>query len=184
MSSYWEEFISLNDIGKKFHDANIKNVMSKYPEKASIFESFLKNPFSLMLYGNAGRGKTYATLAIIRALLKTRSFYDVRFQKAKTIDDTILEKSRNGENSSDYIRGLYNSNFLFIDDFGVDRANDRTSRDMYEIIDHRWANELPTIISTNLKPKEIGAFYGNRIESRLKEFKKLYFSGNDLRGIK
>ena len=179
--SRWEEFIELNNIGQRFHNVDIKDVLSKYPEKEKLIESFFKEHFSLMFYGPAGRGKTYATLALIRYLLKNHSVYSIRFLKAKIIDDTLTEKSQNFESSRDYLNVLCSTKFLFIDDFGIDKANNKTCIDMYEIIDARWANQLSTIISTNLKPSEIEKIYGERIASRLKSFQKLYFSGKDLR---
>jgi len=181
MKTSWELFLNENNIGSVFRNVKLQNVVNLHPEKEVYLRAFLKNPRSLLLYGAPGRGKSYTTLAIIKELLRTLDFHQIRFQKAKTIDDTILQKSMNNESCGSYTSVLCNATYLFIDDFGVDRSNDRTSRDMYEIIDSRWANQLPTIISTNLKPKEIETFYGERIASRLKSFQKLYFSGNDLR---
>lgn len=179
----WEKFIEINNIGKIFHNVDIEQVIFNKPLHSKILRNFILKPMSLILFGPPGRGKTYTTLALIRELLKKENPYSIRFIKAKSIDDIVMQKLQENLSSSCFVRSLCEGKYLAIDDFGIDKATPRVVTDLYEIIDYRWSNELPTIISTNLKEDEIISFYGERIGSRLNSYKKLFFGGKDLRNI-
>ena len=59
---------------------------------------------------------------------------------------------------------------LCIDDLGIKTTyNERERALMYNIIDHRYINGLPTIITTNLTPNEIKGLLGIRSYDRLTE---------------
>ena len=107
-----------------------------------------------------------------------------KFIKAKILDDEILKQTREWGSATYYLQTIKETGVLFIDDFGIDRGTERTERDYYDIIDGRWEEERPTIITTNLSPAQIENMYGQRIFSRLKDFKWIKFNGEDLRGGK
>ena len=178
----WKKFAELNNIGKRFHDISLEKVFANNPLHQEAIHLFFQKPHSMILHGFPGRGKTFTTLALIRKLLEKENPYSLRFIKAKTIDDTMLEFSLEKRNPANFLRVLRETKYLFIDDFGIDKATKRVVNDLYHIIDYRWENYLPTVISTNFKEDEILEHYGERIASRLKSYKKLFFGGSDLRG--
>jgi DNA replication protein DnaC len=177
----WTKFLEINKIGTRFHDVDIKKVLELIPHYRDSLELFLKKKNSLLLHGKPGRGKTYTSLAIIKLILEKENPFNIRFIKAKVIDDIALDYSLENKSPENFLRVIRESKYLFIDDFGVDKATDRVIKDLYHIIDYRWENCLPTVISTNLKNPEIEANYGERISSRLNNFDKIFFGGNDLR---
>ncbi|MBU1022958.1 hypothetical protein KKB99_01610, partial [bacterium] len=63
---------------------------------------------------------------------------------------------------------------LIIDDFGAEFSSkgDWTSAVWDKVINHRYANELPTILTTNLTYPEIISKYNERITDRLNECAK------------
>ena len=178
----WHKFIELNKIGKRFHDVSLENVFINNPIHQEKIISYFKKPYSIILHGQPGRGKTYTTLAMIRQLLEKENPYNLRFIKAKVIDDTTMQLIQDNKSPDSFLRVLRETKYLFIDDFGIDKATQRVVADLYYIIDYRWENCLSTVISTNLLKEEIASFYGERIDSRLKSYKELFFGGKDLRG--
>lgn len=176
----WAQFCQDNKIGAIYKDCKAQNLRS-FRQYA---ETFVLSPFSMLLTGDAGRGKTYYMLALIRGLLEnnwTRS--SIRFIRAFDLDEKVEEEVKRSGTANYFVGGLADQKFLFIDDFGVEKSKDRAERNYYQLLDQRLNNLMPTIISTNLKEEEILAVYGTRIDSRLKMCRKLVFTGEDLRTI-
>ena len=48
---------------------------------------------------------------------------------------------------------------LIIDDLGVEKLSDWLSDQFYQIIDHRWQNHKPMIITSNQSLDDLGAYY-------------------------
>lgn len=71
---------------------------------------------------------------------------------------------------------------LILDDFGINKMTDHTRQVLYMIIDTRYSNELPTLITTNLSLPEIYQI-DNRISSRITEMCgiKIQTTGKDWR---
>jgi hypothetical protein len=57
---------------------------------------------------------------------------------------------------------------LVLDDLGVEDASDRTNATLDDLINHRFENALPTVVTTNLSPKQFEARYGARIRDRVR----------------
>lgn len=179
----WDKFIEENDIGKRFHNVELSKTIMLHPSHKKELEDFIAKPLqSLFLFGPPGTGKTYALLALIKEIFKRKiPIYWIKFLNVKNLDEEILDKVRNYGTASSFISSLSQSMLLFIDDFGVDRLSERFIRDIYQIVDYRWSHEKPTVFSSNLKPEEIEKLYGERIFSRLQEFKWLFLGGKDQR---
>ncbi len=76
------------------------------------------------------------------------------------------------------------SNFLIIDDLGTEPVSVKVFGNevfpIIEILQHRYAEMLPTIITTNLGLNSISDIYGPRISDRLREMcETLYFAQSE-----
>lgn len=56
---------------------------------------------------------------------------------------------------------------LIIDDLGAAKASDWTEEITYRLINRRYNYELPTLITTNLPIRDLRAYLGDRVTSRL-----------------
>lgn len=119
---------------------------------------------SLMLYGKPGVGKTHAMYALLqKANIKNR-FYN----STEIIEDIRASfNDRYVQNPIHILKGF--DGYLFIDDFGTERLTDFVQDMFYQIINDRYINKLPTIISTNYDLSEIADRLGERVASRLAE---------------
>ncbi len=116
----------------------------------------------LLLQGGYGCGKTHLAAAIANyavgmgvptLFLTVPDLLDtLRF--AYDSDDTTFEER------FDEIR---NAHLLVLDDFGTQNATSWAQEKLFQIVNYRYINKLPTVITTNLALDEIEA----RIRSRL-----------------
>ena len=139
-----------------------------------------KDNIGLLLWGNVGTGKTYFAACIANYLISLgvpvlmTSF--IKLTNALTGFD---------EDKNAYIKSLNNYKLLIIDDLGAERQSDYMLEQVYNIIDSRYKNQQPLIITTNLslseikEPKEIKY---SRIYSRIIEMcVPIRFDGTDRR---
>lgn len=184
----WKQFCDLGNVPKWYQSVDYQTL--RIPERADgdsfvrMAKSFIDNPRSLVLRGEPGRGKTHFSYALMRGLLdhKRCGLADLRFFRSKSLDDKILAEIYTYKSSVNLLEEVKSYPFLFLDDFGIEREGDRTSRDYYDIIDSRLYNMKTTVISTNLTDKAISHYFTDRMFSRLKEFVWIEFDGPDLRG--
>ena len=185
-SAMWAQFCALHSIAPKYARAHIDLIdipaasIGSYKSKAL---QIIDRPESLLLMGKAGRGKTYFMHALMRALfeLKGLALHHLRFLRSVDLDRQLLESMDRYRDTSYLIHTLSDVPFLFIDDFGLERATNKAERDYYDLIDRRTSHERVTVYSTNLTEEKIKSIFGERIDSRLKECAVIHFDGPDLR---
>lgn len=182
----WEKFCELNEIAPKYQNASKEKLRipndnkSSYEMKIDIITS---QPRSLILSGLGGRGKTYFMFALIKNLFlkKKVTIANIRFFRSILLDDRLVTEFEKFRTTSGFIKDLSDVDFLFIDDFGLERETSKGERDWYDLIDRRTSFEKITVYSTNLSEDSLKKLYGERIHSRLKECAWIDFKGPDLR---
>lgn len=116
---------------------------------------------NLVLLGPVGTGKTSAALAACKADQLDHGagvgFYPVA---------ELLDMLRPG-GPDDALGRLTATPRLIVDDVGTERVTDWTAERMGVLINRRWMEELPTIATSNLPPKELCEAMGERAYSRL-----------------
>lgn len=174
-------------IGERFKDrrfdtfkTNTSNIEA-YKACLSYTKKFNKNGNGLLLVGEYGTGKTHLAVAMIHELAK-QSVYGVFV----TTPD-LLQKIRTGFNSEDSKANeimdiVKTTEFLVLDDLGAEKVTDWVREQFYMIINARYENMLPTVITTNLSFKELEKQIGKRIVSRIIEMTDgVLFDGKDYR---
>ncbi len=166
---------------KKYQFASI-DLLDKQSESLKQFgREWAKDPYSLFIYGNVGSGKTRYAFALIREMFKRcpRVIWP-RYYTSPGIDSMLHEAIMSGGDKY-ILDNLKKEDLLFVDDFGRETISDRTKRQFFEIIDYRFSQELPTIITSNLSLDEISHRGWEAIASRMSEWQEIKFSGRDLR---
>lgn len=126
---------------------------------------------SILLCGAAGRGKTTLGLAITNNLLA--SGVPVLYMPYR---DTVTELKQNIIDEVAYKERMYklkNVSVLFLDDMFKGKITESDINIMYEIINHRYLQRLPLIISTEKTQEELLEI-DEAIGSRLIEMSKTY----------
>ena len=123
----------------------------------------------LLLYGAPGNGKTFVSAAIANKLLA--SMVPVICVSINSLLARIKETFNSwGKEAEDtIINSLANADLLIIDDLGTEQATDWSKTMIYNIIDSRYRNGLPLIISTNVELDKLEKKYEKRTYDRLLE---------------
>lgn len=148
-------------------------------------KEWVKNPTSVFITGSVGCGKTYFAYSMLIEILK-RLFFDdekCKFITSPSLDSELLAASKSDYGDRDAIKNISRYPFLFIDDFGREMKSDRVKRQYFEIINYRYAHELPTIITSNFSLEQIGEMLESSIASRIQEWQLIEFSNQDLRSF-
>jgi len=169
----WRNKLRRAGIPRRFYGANIEEIA---PEIRGLCEG----QEGLFLHGSAGTGKTHLAVA----LLKHRGLDRGSFT---TVPGLLLEIRSSfkdhAECSEESIIDHYSAaKPLVMDDLGVEKASEFAMQTLYLIIDHRYANLNPPIITSNLSLGEIANKVGDRIASRIAEMCKIIeLKGKDRR---
>lgn len=184
------KIIESTGIGKRFRQRTFDNfkVTDKNKQVFDICkrfaDNFTKDTKGILLTGGYGTGKTHLSASIINELLDKnivgafvvvpdllrairQSFDDKENQELKTLFDTIRK-----------------AEILVLDDLGSEKSNDWVREQLFILINSRYENMLPTIITTNLKPAELAKdeVLGKRIMSRINEMTvSILLDGDDYR---
>lgn len=115
---------------------------------------------NVVILGPVGVGKTY--LAVAMAWERHRLGEYVRFWPVVELLDALRPGG-----DEDAAATARDAKVLVLDDLGAERPTDWTAERLYALINRRWLNELPTIVTSNLEPNQLRTAIGERLYSRL-----------------
>lgn len=124
----------------------ITKAMKRYVDNFSEFRTQGKG---LLLYGNVGRGKTYAACEVANALI------DKGIPVLVTNFARIVNALQGTFEKQEYIDSLNRYALLVIDDLSAERDTGYMMEQIYQVVDARYRAKLPMIITTNLSLDEI-----------------------------
>ena len=157
-----------------------------------IFPMILKGAKGLFITGKVGTGKTHLVAAIVdrlarlyarRLFSKYYNYYEYPIIYVSAVElFSQIRASFNEHNTDEIMEKYENCNLLIIDDLGVEKASDFTVEYIYKIIDNRYCNLKPVIITSNLTDDELKEKLSERIISRIYEMcKGIKLTGKDYR---
>ena len=131
------------------------------PLKAGA-NAYAENPAGWLLFcGQSGSGKTHLCTAVCRHRLLAGD--EVRYMPWREKISEIKGMSLDNERRAEILNGYKKAQILYIDDLyktgkAEDGSSNPTGADIgiaFEIINHRYINHLPTIVSTEKTPQEL-----------------------------
>lgn len=165
------------------HPESPRENMVRILDRSHLFiDTFDQRPGgNLLIYGNAGVGKTFLTNCIACELLKKGK--SVIYQTAYQFFDQLADYTfRREKENSDTLPFLLNCDLLIIDDLGTELNNTFINSQLFLCINERIIHKKSTIISTNLSLEQINRSYTERISSRIIESYELFhIYGDDIR---
>ncbi len=112
------------------------------------FDQISADNIGLMLYGEAGNGKTFFAECVANALLEKGYF--VWMTSIRAISGAI--SANYGENRAYLLRRIQAVDLLILDDFGAERDTSYMNEQVYDIINERYKAGMPLMVTTNLDP--------------------------------
>lgn len=120
---------------------------------------------SLLMAGVVGAGKTHQAYGAVRWLVKNG--VGVRW-KATTAADLYAELRPGSDTDSERVLAAYSRvPLLILDDLGAAKWSEFVEEQTYRLINRRYNLEVPTLITTNLRIRDLKAYLGDRVASRL-----------------
>lgn len=166
-------------------NVELKSLGYKY---CNTFDSKFKGNIGFALNGNAGVGKSYLSLCIAKEIEKKG--YTVLTITISEILDKLKESYSSSKNSNretqlnKMLVAINSADLLILDDLGVETPSLWVNNIIYRLIDSRYMNRKPLIITTNLKDFSRYDEEG-RISSRLSEMcRTINVNGDDIRRVK
>mgnify|MGYP002560652270 CR=1 FL=1 len=170
---------------------NVMAFLAEYTKEGGLLEDlrsyaeeFDHNSESLMLFGNAGLGKTHAALAIAGIVLQKD--FDVIYVSSPDFFGK-LENARfdSSEDAETLLRTASAADLLILDDLGTEFVTPYFITTFYSLLNNRLGAGLPTIVTTNIADGSLlEKRYTEKISSRLSSFVPCLFAGEDIRGLK
>ncbi|MBN2499380.1 MAG: ATP-binding protein [Anaerolineales bacterium] len=116
----------------------------------------------LFLQGGFGCGKTHLAAAVANFVVDhgVKTIFLTVPDLLDTLRYTYQDPEETFESRFEEIRGV---RLLILDDFGTQNATPWAQEKLFQILNHRYVNELPTVITTNVPFEQIEG----RIRSRL-----------------
>jgi len=175
----WEQSgISVGDIDKSFTNfeswnQDVKNMKDKTTSYYLQFDNIKNDRYnSILLSGKSGCGKTHLSLALANNLLKKKEVAVVYMPYR----DVITSLKQNMLDESYYKKTLekyQKAEVLLIDDLLKGNISKSDVNIMFELINYRYLNRLPMIISTECDQRRLLDF-DEAIGSRIYEMCKGY----------
>lgn len=167
---------------KSFDRTTYEKLDPKTTKKIDVYiEKFpntkLKN---VVLTGPTGTGKTYCA-SLIQHELTVRGFnvhMTSTFNLVKRMKDYLFGQD------PDVPDDFFDTDLLIIDDLGAEPSIKNSDELLYTVINERYGNNKPFIITTNLSKDQVSTRYDDRILGRIYDKARsaiLIFNGKDLR---
>ena len=147
-------------VGRKYQELNFENFIIDLNNKNAVKmandyinknkDKILSN--GLIIMGESGVGKTHLAAAIANKLIENDKI--VLMGRLTTLLDMIKETFRDNTKSENELIELYsNVDMIIIDDLGTEKISSWALEKLYTIIQNRFENGLPIIITTRFDKK-------------------------------
>ena len=153
-------------------------------ELRAYAEEFDRSSESLMLFGNAGLGKTHAALAIAGIVLEKDVIYVSSPDFFSKLEALHFGADPGGEEET-LLQTAAGADLLILDDLGTEFNSNFFLSTLYSLLNNRLGAHLPTIVTTNITDGALlEKLYTEKISSRLSAFVPCLFAGQDIRSQK
>ena len=165
----------------RFAEANfegyVETAQNRYAKKlcqayAEKWRERFKQGGGLVLCGKPGTGKNHLACAIANAVMENHEA-DVLLTTAMRITRKVKSTwDRHTEmREEDVIREYCRRDLLIIDEVGVQFGTEAEKIILFEIINERYEQMLPTTLMSNLTEEELEKYIGERVLDRLRDGK-------------
>ncbi|NPV80816.1 MAG: ATP-binding protein [Firmicutes bacterium] len=167
------EYLKDAGVGQRFLGCSFETYVPATPSQsvalkmAQQYAESLPCDKSLLIIGPCGVGKTHLAVAIAREALKVNIGDVVIRQVPEVLGEIRAAISRGDENAHIALERYANANLLILDDLGAEKITEWVREQLFLLVDARYQEMLPTVLTSNNSLEEIEQLLGPRIASRL-----------------
>lgn len=160
-------------IGRSFENYvastdGMKSALQIARDYASGFDEHYKRGTGLIFSGLPGTGKSHLASAILQGIMpKYNGMYTTCMGIIRSVRGTWRRDSESSE--TEVLNSYSHVALLVIDEIGVQYGTDGEQTILFDILDRRYRNMMPTILLTNQAKKGFKEFIGDRSFDRLVE---------------
>lgn len=137
-----------------------------YKMAMDVFEG--KKTQNIIMTGKVGTGKTMLANCAINALFKSKSVRVIKLQDMLRKIKASYSKDA-GYSEQEAIDTFSSYDLLILDEVGVSRDTDNDKNLIFDVMDGRYQNLLPTMIISNMNIDGIKETLGDRVVDRLRD---------------
>ena len=167
-------------IPSRFRDRSFEGYIATEPkqikaltvcrEYAENFAEHFKAGRCLLLLGNVGTGKTHLAAAIANHIMQTTNATAVYRTVGGILQHIKGSYDRESEYSeADAFAAYTKPSLLIIDEVGATKSTEFELATLFNIINGRYEEQLPTVVISNLPAGELSGALGERCVDRLRE---------------
>lgn len=174
-----EKLLGQSGLGKRFAQRRFETFQvtaetkPAYDACMAFCDNFSEDSKGIRLVGNYGCGKTHLTAAIIHRLAE-RGIGGIFVVVPELLRAIRRGFNQANEDSDRLVKLTEEAPLLVLDDLGAEKPSDWVREQLYVIINRRYENMLPTIITTNCSMQELVDRVGQRTVSRIIEMTTPY----------
>lgn len=175
---HYEKFLNLSNIPGRFKDRTFETFQVAYENQkralavckryADNFDESYSKGKSLILSGKPGTGKSHLAVSVIQAIYpKYQGQYLTLMDLIRIVRNTW---NRNSEKTEiQVLRELVGIDLLVIDEIGVQYGTDGEQNIIFDVLDGRYREQMPTILLTNQDKEGVSKCIGERVFDRMRE---------------
>lgn len=145
-----------------------ERALSAAMEFASNFKAHLEAGTVMVFSGKPGTGKSHLATVIAQEVMPTwDALYMSAIDAVRMVRNTWRRDAEQTE--SQVLERLASVHLLILDEVGVQYGTEAEQVTLFDIIDKRYRDLMPTILLTNLNKTGMKSFLGDRSFDRLRE---------------
>jgi DNA replication protein DnaC len=163
--------------------AEFRNAQASRPEVIAWADRYtartLDGRTGLLLLGRTGTGKTHEAYGALRRIAASGHSRPGWYGG---LVSELYSRFRGGGDADFEFTVAADAPILLLDDIGAAKESPWTEETVHRLVDHRYAERLPVVVTGNLTYAELAAKVGERVASRLAGMCTVVkFEGDDMR---
>jgi DNA replication protein DnaC/intein/homing endonuclease len=146
--THWETVISVRRVGVE------STVAIEVPDHHTFLTVFWEH-------------NTHLAVAVMNEIITKKRVPALFVTVPELLDNMRGTYNAPGRDIDQWMDSVKNAELLLLDDLGAERANDWVRERIFVIVNHRYREELPTIFTSNIGPRDLAAQLGERTASRI-----------------
>ncbi len=152
---------------KPYVSAAATRAAEKVEQYLNGWEENREDGRGLYLCGGVGTGKTHLAVAVMNDLMTRKRVPSLFVTVPELLDNMRGTYNDPSRNLDEWRETVNNADFLVLDDLGSERPSAWVQERLFVIVNYRYREQLPTVFTSNVGPKDLAAQLGERTASRI-----------------